>query len=144
MARTPKYKDEKTLKKAINAYFGKRRIYAPNKAGLCLHLGVSRDTYSEYRERYPDAIKSADLRIEDWWVDRLAGTTPTGAIFYLKNAFHQDYKDRHENDTTIRPASLTKDDIGVAIDKLPEKERDSLYVQLAAALTGGKTTGGAA
>jgi len=77
-------------------------------------------------------------------VQRLGGTTPTGAIFYLKNAFKDDYKDRHETDTTIRPASLTKDDIGVAIDKLPKEQQDALYVQLATALTGGATTGSAA
>ncbi|CCD89831.1 protein of unknown function [Bradyrhizobium sp. ORS 285] len=111
----------------------------PNKAGMRYFLRISADTWNVYREKFPEAHKEAEDFIEQAWVQRLAGTTPTGAIFYLKNAFWQDYKDSHQGDLTLRPASLTKDDIGAAIDKLPEKERDALYVQIANAITGGST-----
>jgi len=37
----------------------------------------------------------------------LAGTTPTGAIFYLKNAFSADYRDRTETDLTSKGEKIT-------------------------------------
>jgi len=72
----------------------------PNKAGLCVWTHISRDTYCEYRKKYPDTIKAIDDYIENAWVQRLATTSPTGAIFYLKNAFKEDYRDRIEQDVT--------------------------------------------
>jgi hypothetical protein len=116
----------------------------PNKAGLRYFLRISHDTWNVYRTKFPDAHKEAEDWIEHQWVQRLAGTTPTGAIFYLKNAYRDEYKDRHESDVSVKPGSLTKDDIGAAIDKLPKEQQDALYVQLATALTGGNATGGAA
>ena len=80
----------------------RRPSLIPNKAGFCLFLGISRDTYNEYRKRFPDAIKKADVTIEEQWVQRLKTNAPTGAIFYLKNAFKSEYKDRHETDITSK------------------------------------------
>lgn len=74
----------------------------PNKAGLCLFLNISRETYSQYRKRFPDTIKRADHWIEEEWVQRLRSNAPTGAIFYLKNAFKEVYKDRHQTDITSK------------------------------------------
>lgn len=74
----------------------------PNKAGLCLFLNISRETYSQYRKKFPDTIKSADHWIEESWVQRLRSNAPTGAIFYLKNAFKETYKDRHQTDLTTK------------------------------------------
>jgi hypothetical protein len=74
----------------------------PNKAGLCVFLNISRSTYNEYKKKYPDALKGIEDYIENAWVQRLAGTTPTGAIFYLKNAFSNDYRDRTETDLTTK------------------------------------------
>jgi len=91
----PKFKSEKELNDTIIAYFKdcEEKKTIANKAGLCLFLKISRDTYSEYRKKYPDTIKGADFAIENVWVQRLAGSSPTGAIFYLKNAFKEEYKD---------------------------------------------------
>lgn len=111
-----KYESAEALDIAIDAYDlhcktelnkkGKRvqRIVPlmPNKAGLCLFLNISRETYSQYRKRFPDAIKSADHWIEESWVQRLRSNAPTGAIFYLKNAFKETYKDRHQTDLTTK------------------------------------------
>ncbi len=102
--RPPKFEDEETLSKSIGAYFddcaGAKEL--PTKAGLCLELDISRDTYSEYRKRFPDAIRRADDTIEHAWVQRLAQPGATGAIFYLKNAFKDDYRDRQEMDHTSK------------------------------------------
>ncbi len=102
MPRPPKYSNSDTLEEKILVYFEKciEKKEIPNKAGLCLFLGISRDTYSEYRKKFPDTIKGADTSIENAWVQRLAGNSPTGAIFYLKNAYKEHYKDRNETDLT--------------------------------------------
>lgn len=94
----PKYKSAKLLRERIDEFFelcdDKRQL--PEKAGLCVFLDISRDTYSEYRKKYPDTIRYADGYIESNWVRRLGGQSATGAIFYLKNAF--DYRDKTETE----------------------------------------------
>ncbi len=111
MGKPLKYPDEDLFSGTVDGYFalifddqGGKIIGKLNevwsKAGLLRHLDIDRHTYSDYKQRYPNAIKRAENKIEEWWVNRLAGTTPTGAIFYLKNAFHEDYKDRTETDLT--------------------------------------------
>lgn len=104
MGRHAKYTTENELKKTITAYFVKatKDKQAPNKAGLCVHLHIHRDTYSEYRKKYPDTIKTADAIIENWWVNRLSSNAPTGAIFYLKNAFRESFRDRYDNEVSVR------------------------------------------
>lgn len=104
--RPPKYDSEDVLIEKAAEYFDncKQTSQLPEKAGLCLYLGISKDTYSEYRKKgkFPDAIKKMDALIESNWVRRLGGQAATGAIFYLKNAFRNDYKDRHETDITSK------------------------------------------
>ena len=96
--RPPKHSSPEKFAAEIVAYFDNcdKGSHMPNKAGLCIWLNISRDTYNEYKKRFPDAIKAAEAMIENAWVQRLAGTTQTGAIFYLKNAFSADYRDRTE------------------------------------------------
>ena len=100
--RPPKYEDSEVLGIQILKYFdsceSSRTI--PNKAGLCVFLHISRETYNQYKTRFPDALKAVEDYIENAWVQRLAGNSPTGAIFYLKNAFSRDYRDKHETDLT--------------------------------------------
>lgn len=136
VGRPPKYESESKFRDAVEAYFDdcEERELMPNKAGLCASLHISRDTYNEYRVRFPDAHKDLESYIEDQWVQRLAGTTPTGAIFYLKNAFKEDYKDRHENDNTHRFDKLEVDDIRALLSVLPKAEQDKYY-ELIAKLT---------
>ncbi len=102
--RPPKYKTELEMALKISDYFGKcdEKRELPNKAGLCLFLGITRESYGDYKERFPDTIKGADSTIENAWVQRLGGNSPTGAIFYLKNAFKEHYKDKHETDLTSK------------------------------------------
>ena len=109
--RPPKYASAEELEAALAEYFHTciTKSEMPNKAGLCVALHISRDTYSEYRKKFPDTIKEADGIIENAWVQRLSQTAATGAIFYLKNAFSADYRDRTETDITSAnlPFNLT-------------------------------------
>jgi DNA-packaging protein gp3 len=107
--RPPKYSSEQVLVKAVDAYFDgcKEKMLMPSKAGICYALNLSRDTYNEYKKRFPDTLKQVENYIEAAWVQRLAGTAATGAIFYLKNAFKEDYRDRTETDVTSKGEKIT-------------------------------------
>jgi len=72
----------------------------PNIAGFCAFNDMGRNTFYQYVKKFNDTGKKIDAALEDIWVNRLGGNSPTGAIFYLKNAFRENYKDRTETDIT--------------------------------------------
>ena len=82
----------------------------PTKAGLCLHLGVIDDTLGYYKDKYGSeferVIKQTYKAIADVWSQRLSSAVPTGAIFYLKAAFH--YKDRYDVTSDDKPIEGNK------------------------------------
>lgn len=78
----------------------------PNIAGLCVFIDISRDTFYEYAKRYSDTIKRTYNKIEAEWVQRLNDMGATGAIFYLKNAFRELYKDRHDVTSDGKPLQV--------------------------------------
>jgi hypothetical protein len=103
MARPPKYKRAKELQEIIDIYFEEcsgDKYHVPSKPGLRVRLGICRDTYLEWGKaphKFSGTIKAANDIIEEAWVRCLTRPQPTGAIFYLKNAFKDDYKDRVEH-----------------------------------------------
>ncbi len=112
----PKYKSEKELQDKLLAYFldcTEKKLMA-NKAGVCVFLGISRETYNVYKKKYPDAIKGAEDVIEQAWVQRLAGPNATGAIFYLKAAMG--WKDQQHVDVTTAGKELTITGMTIAKD----------------------------
>lgn len=70
----------------------------PTKAGLRIALGFTRETYREYKEKeeFVDTIKGVENFIEECWTQQLTNQSAAGTIFYLKNAFKEDFKDRQE------------------------------------------------
>lgn len=115
MGRPPKWKSEDALDKACEAYFQEciQKKEIPSKAGLRVHLDLIKERYSDYKKKYPHPIKKAENLIEKAWVNRLSGVAATGAIFYLKNAFFEDYRDRHETDITSggKPLNISFDTV---------------------------------
>ena len=57
--------------------------------------------YSDYKKRFPNPIKKSEDLIEGAWVKILKGNSVTGAIFYLKNAFSDDYRDKREQELDV-------------------------------------------
>lgn len=108
MGRPPKWDSPKKLVKQIEKYFEncEETKKIPSKAGLCVSLKTTRDVLLDYEknrgEEFSNAIKDAYFVIEEAWVQRLNSNAPTGAIFYLKNAFSKNYRDRHETDITSK------------------------------------------
>lgn len=85
----------------------------PTKAGLCVALDVDKETYNEWKKNkvkgFSVALKRFERVAEDWWVQRLTSQGAVGAIFYLKNAFKEDYKDKFENENTGAPVIIQFD-----------------------------------
>lgn len=102
MGRRPKFSNEEILKERCRAYFDNciQKEEIPSKPGMRVFLDITRETYSQYKKKFPDTIKKAENLIETAWVEKLRSNSPTGAIFYLKNAFKEDYKDRYATDLT--------------------------------------------
>jgi hypothetical protein len=52
---------------AIAAYFKdcEEKRLMPNKAGLCLHLKITKETYNQYKTKFSDLIKADEHFIEN-------------------------------------------------------------------------------
>lgn len=57
----------------------------PSMAGLMLHLGISRETWSSYAglDGYKEVVERARAKMEDYWITRLDGKGARGAKFAL-------------------------------------------------------------
>lgn len=109
------------FEKACRKYFASMGFWQkPNITGLCLYLGISRETWHNYKEKrkdFFDTIRGAEMMIETAWVDRLgSSSSPIGAIFYLKNFKPKDWKDRAAGDSPENPV-YTKQITGMKISK---------------------------
>lgn len=80
----------------------KRAACHTTVTGMALFLGFeSRQSIYDYEERgdFSYIIKKARMKVEDAYEQRLHGTTPTGAIFALKN---MGWKDKTEQDLNVQ------------------------------------------
>ena len=93
--RPRKYKNVKTLQKAIDDYF--QTEDKVTITGLALHLGfATRQSLLNnegYSDEFLDTIKKAKTRVENYYEKALMGNHATGAIFALKNF---DWNDKKE------------------------------------------------
>lgn len=94
--RPPIFETPQQLEKAIEAYFdAKPKVTI---TGLALYLGFcDRQSLYDYeaRQEYSCIIKKARLRVECAYEENLAGNSPTGSIFALKN---MGWKDKTEQE----------------------------------------------
>lgn len=102
-----KFTTIKSIKDKFEDYLAscKESNKIPTKGGMALHLDTTVETLRDYQDgkydtkvlKYSLAIKRCYLTIEEAWVQRLDGTkSVAGAIFYLKNVFRKDWRDRTE------------------------------------------------
>lgn len=102
MGRKAKYGSAKALKEKVDEYFASityldtdhgvrvtRYVKPPTMARLCLHLGISRETWSKYgrNDKLGPIVELARLRAEDYWVERLTGKGAQGAKFALSACY---------------------------------------------------------
>jgi hypothetical protein len=94
--RPPFYDDPEVMQSKIEEYFQTAKTVTIT--GLCLHLGFeSRQSFYDYevKSEFAYTVKRARLMVENAYEKRLSDTTPTGAIFALKN---MGWKDKHETE----------------------------------------------
>lgn len=73
----------------------------PTINGLCLHLGMTRETLLRYGEKpaFSDVVNFIRMRLVNSWERRLAMPNATGTIFWLKN---QGWSDKSEMELSGR------------------------------------------
>jgi len=94
--RPPLFKTADELEQHGKAYFDFDTDNKPTITGLALYLGFeSRQSFYDYEKdgEFSYIVKRLRLKIESVYEKALHGTTPTGAIFALKNF---GWKDKQE------------------------------------------------
>lgn len=106
VGRPLKIESKEKLIECINDYLGKTPEEEITITGLCLSLGINKDTFYEYakREEYADVIEEARLIVENSYEISLRKNGRTGDIFALKNfgwVDKQEIEADVKNDVTI-------------------------------------------
>lgn len=114
IGRPLKYNNVEQLTKKINEYFEKTQEDEITITGLCIYLGMNKDTFYEYakREEYREIINMARLIVENSYEISLRKNGRTGDIFALKNfgwVDKQEIESNNQGKVTIIN-SLPKDD----------------------------------
>lgn len=93
------YPDPAGFKAVCDGYFAQcvADEKVPTVNGLCLALGMTRETLLRYREKpdFEEVVGLVRTRLEAEWEQRLAGNNVAGAIFWLKN---QGWSDKTETE----------------------------------------------
>jgi hypothetical protein len=129
--RPPIYDDPKEMSNQIEAYFEtltdpEQNIFLqrPTITGLCLFLGFeTKQSFYDYEKRpeFSYLVKRARMVIERTYENRLGGTTPTGAIFALKNMGWADTVKQEHSGPDGRPIEEKWDLTVRVIDKAAER-----------------------
>ncbi len=114
--RPAKFKSVEEIQDKINEYFKKVKDNSDplTITGLAFHLGFeSRQSIYDYEKdgQFSYTIKRARLKIENFAETKLYTTTPTGAIFALKNFGWRDKQELEikEHNITISRESINAD-----------------------------------
>jgi hypothetical protein len=102
--RPPKYTTAEDMQVAIDSYFSSRNdLNRPTITGLARSLGLSRQGLIEYCNKgaFSDTVRDAKQRVEEFLENRLYDSSPTGAIFNLKNNYKWEDVVKNENKSTI-------------------------------------------
>ena len=87
VGRPLKIDNAEELEKLVNEYFENTDEKKITITGLCLYLGLTKETFYEYarREEYRDILNRARLMVENSYEISLREFGRTGDIFALKN-----------------------------------------------------------
>lgn len=114
VGRPLKIDNAEELEKLVNEYFKKTSNEEITITGLCLYLGLTKETFYEYAKRpeYKQILDIARLMVENSYEISLRKNGRTGDIFALKNF---GWVDKQEVESTSNSKitivnSLPKDD----------------------------------
>lgn len=95
MGRPRRFKTEQEFQGVYKAYI--RHCYEskmmPTKAGFCAYAGLSRETYYQQRNHYPDTFHAIDLCLEDFAANQHSFTgipSLPNALQYSRYAYNWD------------------------------------------------------
>jgi hypothetical protein len=119
-----KFQSVEELQKKIDAYFAECEVKEEpyTITGLALALGTYRQTLINYegKEEFMDAIKSAKTRVEQYAEKKLFSSTPSGAIFALKNFGWSDKIENEHTGKDGKPIETTSEIRITFVDSRPE------------------------
>lgn len=100
VGRPKKIQSRDILINSINEYFNSTLEQKITVTGLCLFLGINKDTFYEYakNEEFGDVITEARMMVENSYELSLRENGRTGDIFALKNF---GWKDKTESEITF-------------------------------------------
>jgi hypothetical protein len=86
--------------------------YGASKAEMCADIGISRQTYDDWKAAHPEFLEADKKAVElsqGWWeqqgrVATFGGTdgfNATSYIFNMKNRFPGDWRDKKEVDVSL-------------------------------------------
>ena len=99
-----KYENEKELMEKVEAYFNETPPKEQTRAGLCVYLGISKNTFLNYHkgtlgDKIAEVMDWACTRLENKYeLDLNHKPNPTGPIFALKQ---YGWKDAQEVDAKV-------------------------------------------
>ena len=114
------------LEAKIDEYFNGREYNEITITGLCLHLGINKDTFYEYAKRpeFKFIIDMARLKVENSYEIALRKNGGTENIFVLKNFGWKDKTEAEAQDNSlninINTGDLKEEDIE-RVKKLKER-----------------------
>ena len=113
--RPVKFTNAEDMQAAVDEYFNKCEEEGDivTVSGLAYHLGMATETLRLYgqKDEFFATVKRAKQRVEIFLETRLYGTSPTGAIFNLKNNFGWKDKTTTEHEGGIEIGSRSIEDI---------------------------------
>ena len=128
VGRPRKYSNPEDLENKINEYFNGRDYNEITVTGLCLYLGINKDTFYEYAKvpEFKFIIDMARLRVENSYEIALRKDGGTENIFALKNF---GWKDKQEVDlaANIDSVSVTVDTVDEEQIERVKKLKESLF-----------------
>ena len=99
-------------------------------SGLCVFLGITRETWSQYAKNpdYANIAASSKSKIENYCEENtmLGKLNPIFSIFSLKNNFG--WVDKMEINNTKSNEQLTQDDVNTTLQALKKKKDDKYDV----------------
>ena len=121
VGRPPLFKTAKELQDKADEYFALLKVddedkdcnqhldSFPTLSGLAYFLGFcDRASFYDYEKKpeFSHTIKTARMRVENWYEMNLMSGSPTGAIFALKNL---GWKDKQEQEITANVTTTPTD-----------------------------------
>jgi len=117
----PITKQVEAINNAREPIFETYYLEIPSITGLCIHLGITKETWSEYSklEMFSDSITRAKEKIERYNIDQLYRKEQVnGVIFNLKNNFG--WKEKQEVENTNINLNNNLDLTGLSTEEIKE------------------------